>query len=519
LEDFMKAYRTSTKSAGQFFVLLLLAVLGSALGRAQTSETRIGRLAGHKLASVAAPRAASPSASVAAQRYVFGRVDLAVGDAPYALAVGAFRTGGPPSIAVANYFSDTVSILLGNPDGTYQTHVDYATGAEPNAIVAADFNGDHNLDLAVANWAGGTVSILLGNGDGTFQPHVDYAVGGGYVSSLAAGDFNHDNKLDLAVTSEAAYTVAILLGNGDGTFQPQVSYPAGDDPTGIAAADFNGDHRLDLAIAASSDQVSILLGNGDGTFQPPVQYATGAIPFDVVAGDFNGDHKLDLATVNATGNSVSVLLGNGDGTFQSHVDYAAGNTPYAVAAGDFNGDGVLDLAVTSYIGNTVSLLLGKGNGTFQARKIYGTGLQPWGVFDLVAGDLNGDGGADLAVPNFGSNTVSVLLNLPVISVFPSTVAFGNEPVGTKSKAHTIVMGNPSGTPFGIGSIKIAGADAGDFAETNTCPVSPATLAAGATCHITVTFTPAATGKRNAKIGISDTVPGSPQSLALTGNGT
>ncbi len=46
------------------------------------------------------------------------------------------------------------------------------------AIAVADFNGDHNLDLAVANWASGTVSILLGNGDGTFQTHVDYSVGG-----------------------------------------------------------------------------------------------------------------------------------------------------------------------------------------------------------------------------------------------------------------------------------------------------------------------------------------------------
>jgi hypothetical protein len=125
----------------------------------------------------------------------------------------------------------------------------------------------------------------------------------------------------------------------------------------------------------------------------------------------------------------------------------------------------------------------------------------------------------LATANTFSNTVSILLNLPVISVFPNPVAFGNEPVDTKSKAHTIVIGNPSGTPFAITSISTAGADPGDFAQTSTCPISPATLAAGATCHITVTFTPAATGKRSAKIEVTDTVPGSPQSLSLTGKGT
>jgi hypothetical protein len=82
----------------------------------------------------------------------------------------------------------------------------------------------------------------------------------------------------------------------------------------------------------------------------------------------------------------------------------------------------------------------------------------------------------------------------------------------------VTIGNPSGTPFGITSIKVAGADPGDFAETNTCPVSPATLAPGATCSITVTFTAAASGKRSGKIELTDTVPGSPQSITLTGSG-
>ena len=121
--------------------------------------------------------------------------------------------------------------------------------------------------------------------------------------------------------------------------------------------------------------------------------------------------------------------------------------------------------------------------------------------------------------NTYSNSVSVLLNLPVISIFPNTIAFGNEVVHHKSNAQTITIGNPSGTPFGITSIKMAGANPGNFAQTNTCPVSPATLASGATCSITVTFTPSATGTRSGKIEITDTVPGSPQSLTLTGNGT
>ena len=192
---------------------------------------------------------------------------------------------------------------------------------------------------------------------------------------------------------------------------------------------------------------------------------------------------------------------------------------------DFNGDGNPDLAISNTLcvvpsstcpHGTVTILLGNGDGTFQPDVEYLAGISPTG---LATADLNGDGGADVAVPNAGANTVSVLLNLPVISVFPNSVAFGNEAVGKKSKKHTITIGNPSGAPIGITGITIAGADPGDFAETNTCPVSPATLAAGATCAISVAFTPAATGKRNGTIGVADTVPGSPQSIALMGNGT
>jgi hypothetical protein len=348
-----------------------------------------------------------PGAPMAAARYVFGRMDLATGDSPTAVATGAFQTGGPTSIAVANtYYSSTVSIYLANPDGSFQQRVDYATAAEPSSIFVADLNGDHNLDLVVSNWTG-TVSILLGNGDGTFQSHVDYSVGGGFVAQVVAGDFNHDNKLDLAVAVGATYSVSILLGNGDGTFQPSVSYPAGNGPDGLVAGDFNGDGQLDLAVAGTSNQVAILMGNGDGTFRPPVQYATGAVPLAVVTADFNGDHKLDLAVINATSNDVSILLGNGDGTFQSHVDYAAGDGPYGLVVADFNGDGKLDLAITSFYDNAVSVLLGNGNGTFKARKSYGAGVNPWG---LAAADLNGDGKSDLLAVNSGSNTVTLLVN-------------------------------------------------------------------------------------------------------------
>jgi hypothetical protein len=294
----------------------------------------------------------------------------------------------------------------------------------------------------------------------------------------------------------------------------------------VAVADFNRDGKLDIATAAGGEGlVAIYLGNGDGTFQPAVGYAVSAYAYSILAGDFNNDGIPDLAVAINSANTVSILLGNGDGTFQTAVDYPTGISPYGLAIGDFNGDGIPDLAVSnnncsapgsSCPTGTVSILLGNGDGTFQQNVDYLVGLYPQ---LLAEAELSGEGGADLAVPNFFSNTVSVLLNLPVISVFPNSVAFGNEAVGKKSKPHAITIANPSGTPIGIASVKVAGTDPGDFAQTNTCPVSPVTLAAGATCAITVTFTPAASGNRSCKIEVTDTVPGSPQSITLTGNGT
>ena len=119
--------------------------------------------------------------------------------------------------------------------------------------MAGDFNGDGRPDLAVANYGSNDVSVLLGNGDGTFQPQVTYAVGSSPVA-LVAGDFNGDGRPDLAVANYGANDVSVLLGNGDGTFQPQVTYAVGSSPTALVAGDFNGDGRTDLAVANLDSQ-------------------------------------------------------------------------------------------------------------------------------------------------------------------------------------------------------------------------------------------------------------------------
>jgi hypothetical protein len=254
----------------------------------------------------------------------------------------------------------------------------------------------------------GTVSILLGNGDGTFQPAVSYYAGG-HATSVALGDFNGDGKTDLVVSTAVLAgnneAVAVLLGNGDGTFQAAVYYPAANVPQFVAVGDFNGDGRRDLAVTGLGG-VSILLGDGTGAFAAPVFYATGdGFAAQVAVGDFDGDGKADLAVAGGLAtNTAAILLGNGDGTFQAAVSYVVGAGPVAVAIHDFNRDGKAGLAVAG--SGNLSILPGNGDGTFQPPVNFTVGSYP---VSMVAGHFNADGKPDLAVASF-PNIVSILTN-------------------------------------------------------------------------------------------------------------
>jgi hypothetical protein len=344
---------------------------------------------------------------------------FAAGSGPESVAVGDFTGAGLGDLAVANEYSNTVSVLLGNGDGSFQDATSNSAGTRPVSVAVGDFNGDGILDLAVADqgtapdYRDGSVSVLLGNGDGTFQAPRSFPAGS-EPTSVAVGDFNGDGTLDLAVTNfiQTSDTVSVLLGNGDGTFQVAQSYAVGIQPESVAVGDFNGDGIPDLAVANrgtpnnyTNSSVSVLLGNGDGTFQTARSFATGRAPYAVAVGDFNGDGFLDLAVANNVGNSVSVLLGNGDGSFQAAVNYATGSSPASVAVGDFNGDGLPDLAVAGTGGTRV--LLGNGDGSFQTTYFsYGTGPST----SVAVGDFNRDGLPDLAVTNSASNSVVILTN-------------------------------------------------------------------------------------------------------------
>ncbi len=138
---------------------------------------------------------------------------------------------------------------------------------------------------------------------------------------------------------------------------------------------------------------------------------------------------------------------------------------------------------------------------------------------LAVADFDGNGGPDLAVA--GANSIFLLLNVggnsvPSAMLSPSALAFGSETVGQTSSVQSATLGYMASTALNNISITISGAQSSDYQQTNTCGTS---LAAGAHCSISVTFSPQATGLRIAAIQISDSAGNSPQTVNLTGTGT
>ena len=364
---------------------------------------------------------------------------FATGCAPFSVAAADINGDGKVDLSTANACGNNASVLLnttvaGAATASFAAQQSFATGTHPLWITTSDINGDGKPDLIIANYFANTVSVLLNTTatDATtpvFAAQQTFATGSDPASVIAA-DINGDGKPDLIITNFNDNNVSVLLNTTaaaatTASFSAQQTFStgSGSGPISVVAADVNGDGKLDLIVAnQTGNTVAVLLNTTavDATapsFATEQTFPAGMFPESVAVADINDDGKPDLLVANALDNTVSVLLnttatGAATASFATQQAFATGTFPESVTAADIDGDGRPDVIVANNSDKTVSVLINTTSSrattpSLAAQQTFATGVGP---SEIIAVDVNHDGKPDLVVANMHDSTVSVLLN-------------------------------------------------------------------------------------------------------------
>ncbi len=470
-------------------------------------------------------------------------------------AVGDFDGDGKLDLVLPDARDGDVYVLLGNGDGTFQKPVLYECQFGGSSVVVADVNSDGKLDIVTSG-----VSVLLGNGDGTFR-NGDGVNLGGNSARVNIADFNGDGKLDLVISGNG---IQLLLGNGDGTFQNPVLV-VNDNSTGVALGDFNGDGKLDLVGESLYLQVPLNLSPGSLDFgnqkvgtksSPQTVTATndGSSTITITGIDFTGSNSKDFMQTNDCGSVVPVGKhchiqivfqphAGGSRSASLKVSYQGFGSPQTVSLSGIGAIATVTLTPSKIkfpvqmVGTTSSAQIATltNTGTVAVNISNISTTSQFTQTNNCPSSLSVDGSCQIQVKFApqqkgqiagtlsitddarGSPQTAALSGTgTVVKLSPVGVNFGNQKVGTKSPHASVKLTNVGKSVLIIDQISFGGTDAGDFSQTNNCGSK---VPAGASCTIKVIFDPLAKGERSASLQIGDNGGGSPQKVALTGNGT
>ncbi len=280
-------------------------------------------------------------------------------------------------------------------------------GVRTTAILASDVDSDGHLDLLVTG--GGRVVVLRGRGDGQFEVASSVAAGDNPVD-LAAADLDGDGLEDLVVANHDTDYVTLLFAVPGGSFErrshSQFEVGVSPHPHAVRLRDIDSDGHADLVVDdRTPESIRVFMGVGDGTFSNSRMIEVGGDPYrGMTLAHIDEDEFLDLVTPNP--DHISVLLGDGSGAFAQDTTLRPGFAPFSVAAGDVNGDGFADLAAASGEGaGLLAVWHGRGDGSFGTPGRYEIAAGPT---KIMADDLTGDGHAELLVSSYMGGEVAVL---------------------------------------------------------------------------------------------------------------
>ena len=501
-------------------------------------------------------------------------------DTVSAIITGDFNGDGKQDFIVggAAFGVPAFNVFLGNGDGTFNNGTLNATSdVAITALAAGDFTGEGYLDLAVAH-SDGTVDIFLQDGEGDFYPNAGTQAGSS-PSAIAIGDFNGDGKADLAITNSGGDNISILLGDGTGNFNAAASPGTGSAPAAIAVGDFNGDGLADLAVANSgSKNVTILLGKGDGTFAAQTPLSAGDTPVSLAIGTFNGDGTADIAVANenpssqASSSTATILLsqvtqtttatatgiapvGTGthlvDASYPGDSNHAASVSSTTSLTGTGSQGPVVTLSpssltfpstkVGSVSANQTVTVTNTGTATLNISGMNSTGTNAASFYvpsrtcgtSLAAGanctlsigfrpKASGTITGAISIADNAGNSPQIIsvtgtgVASPVVKFSSGTITFPSTDVGATSATQTVTLTNTGDATLTVNYLISKGTDASSFFDpSNTCGTS---VAAGASCTITIAFRPKAVGALTGTIYVNDNAAGGEQGVNVSGTG-
>ncbi len=402
------------------------------------------------------------------------------------LAVGDFNGDGKLDVALRSG-RITISVFLGQGDGSFVAGASYAAIRGAGFLNATDINGDGFTDIVIGLSGAGlfgadadtqTISqFLLGKGDGTFVAAQSMTAVAqnqlflGGIPTFALADFNGDRYPDLvAATPGNGTALELYAGSSSGRFGSASTVATFSFRPGfMASADTDGDGKADIIAAGASLVVLTALGNA--TFAPPKTFALPSVTgnlSNLAVGDVNGDGRADVVVImsaqNATSGGAFVYISNPDGTLKTPIQIDTAVNLRSVALGDLNGDGRVDIALGSadarfYTSSSVlrgiRVYLSNADGTVSTPVT----LNPDNQYSALAiGDLNKDGKSDLVVASQNSGQDD------------SIIIFPGQGDGTFAAPKTLALagGGPGVTSVAIGDFTFDGTPdlmlTGDFTQ-------------------------------------------------------